>query len=227
MTNQPPKQSAELRIVYQRKDRHALVGRVTVRGFDVYFGFRGQGSEEILGSSYHETGKTHTKIAGGRKRIIGSPVRPVQEFQGAQRVWAGGPSPEELTWKYRVRAELGSRRNFIVDLDALEVVPTVDVWLIERGGVTPLADIMQAYRSSAYQQFIDCKIVDWTQPWVLTVAWSPKPEVLESLRKYIADSGIPPGGSIGAVVTGPGPPSGDVVQVWPEPSSTRVDNEVS
>ena len=212
-----PKQSAELRVVYKRGGRHALVARATVHGFNVYVGFPG-GAEETLTSSYHETGQTHTKVAGGRKRLIDEPRGPLQDFRGVKRAWQTAPNPDALDWDYRLRAEKGTRRNLTVDLDALDgPPPTVDIWMIERGGVSQLADVMQSYRNSPWQEFADCRIIDWTQPWLLVVVHKPAAAVIESLRKYMADSGLPEGRPIGGFVSGPGPPTGKIVKVWPEP----------
>ena len=217
MTNRRTKQAAELRVTYERDGRYALVARVTIRGSDVYFGLRGE-KEEDLSSSYHETGQSHTKVAGGRKRLIDKTRPPVQGFRGLENVWQVAPDPEDLDWNYRLQAERGSRRNLTVNLDTPGgVVPTVDIWMVERGGVSQLADVMQSYRDSRVHQFIDCRIIDWTQPWILALVWRPKDEVLESLRKYIEDSGLPTDGLFGGMVTGPGPPTGRVVKVWPEP----------
>jgi hypothetical protein len=216
-----PKQSAELRVVYKRGGRHALVATVTVRGFDVYFGLPG-GPEGMLTSSYHETGRTYTKVAGGRKRLIDKPIAPVQDFRGVKRAWETAPDPDSLNWDYRLRAEKGTRRNLTVDLDTLDspVPPTVAIWMIERGGVTQLTDVMQAYRSSQLQEFVDYKIIDWTQPWLLVVVHKPTAVVLESLREQIPRLGLPEGGRIGGFVSGPGPPTGKMVKVWPEPEET-------
>ena len=213
-----PRQSAELRVVYKRGGRHALVARVTVHGFNVYFGLPG-GAEEMFTSSYHETGQTHTKVGGGRKRLVDDPRAPLEDFRGAVKAWEAALSPDSLDWGYPLRAEKGTRRNLTVDLDALDspVPPTVAIWMIERGGVTQLTDVMQAYRSSQLQKVVDCKIIDWTQPWLLVVVHRPTAAVLESLRKYMADSGLPEGGRIGGFVSGPGPPTGQMVKVWPEP----------
>jgi len=212
-----PGQSAELRIVYRQGTRHALAARITVRGLNVYIGFP-DGTEEMLTSSYHETGQTHTKVAGGRKRVINEPKTPLQNFRGAERVWQAAPDPENLVWGYCLRTEKGSRKTLVVDLDTLDgLVPTIDIWMIERGGVSQLADVMQTCRSSRSFEFVDCMIIDWTQPWLLVVIRKPTAEVIESLRQYIADSGLPEGGRILGVVSGPGPPTGKMVKVWPEP----------
>lgn len=212
------KQSAELRVVYRQGDRHALVARITVHGFNVYLGFP-SGGEEVLGASYHETGQIHTKVAGDRKRLIDTPRAPVQDFRGAVKAWEAAPFPDSLDWGYRLQAEKGTRRNLTVDLDALDSPAplTVAIWMIERGGVAQLAGVMQSYRSRWWQEFVDCKIIDWTQPWLLVVVHKPTAAVVESLRKYIADSGLPEGGRIGGFVSGPGPPTGKMVKVWPEP----------
>lgn len=194
-----------------------MVARVTVHGFNAYFGFPGDAGE-MLTSSYHETGQTHTKVAGGRKRLTDEPRAPLQDFRGVERPWASSPNPDDLDWDYRLRAEKGTRRNLTVDLDTLGgLVPTVDIWMIERGGQNQLADVMQLYRSSRSQEFVDCKIIDWTQPWLLVVVHKPAAAVLESLRKYMADSGLPEVRPITGFVSGPGPPTGKMVKVWPEP----------
>lgn len=83
-----------------------------------------------------------------------------------------------------------------------------------------MADVMQSYRSSQSLEIVDCKIVDWTQPWLLVVVHKPAAAVVESLRKFIADSGLPEGGRIGGILRGPGPPTGKMVKVWPEPEET-------
>jgi hypothetical protein len=212
-----PRQSAELRVVYKQGGRHALAARATVRGLNVYVGLSG-GAEEMFTESFHETGQTHAKVAGGRKRLRNEPRAPLQEFRGAERVLQAAPDPESLDWDYSPRAEKGTRRTLTVDLDALNgLVPTVDIWMIERGGVSQLADVMQSYRSSWSHEFVDCIVIDWTQPWLLVVVKKPTAAVVESLRKYMADSGLPEGGQIGGIVSGPGPPTGKMVKVWPEP----------
>jgi hypothetical protein len=188
--------------------------RVTVRDFDLYFAT----GDEDFQYSLHETGKTHTKVAQGRKRLIDRPKARVQDLRGRMLFWQGAPDTESMLWNYRPQVK-EERRNLIVDVEGFkEVDPTIDLWIIEKGGLSHLVNIIhRRYVRQLERELMDCAMIDWTQPWILAVVHKPSAELLDSMRKVVVAAGLGEGGRFSGVVTG-GPPVGGPIQVWPDSS---------
>ena len=208
-TSKVSKQRGELRVVLERGSSYALLSRVTVRGDNLYCGIHSSTKEELLRSTYHESGRGHIYVFDGAKRILNPRRERLRDFKGCERVWAIGDDPDALEWGYQLKG--GSKRmNFIVTIDDLPTPPTVDIWIIERGRLDSLADIIRFYQGHFAMRFLGFKLMDWTHPQVFAVAWRPSDEAIKSLEDFVKEQGLPPGGKVGPMVTGPGPPVGPV-----------------
>ncbi len=207
-TSTVSRQRGELRVVLERESSYALLSRVTVHGDDLYCGIHTSTKEELLRSTYHASGQGHIYVFDGAKRVLNSRRERLGDFKGCERLWAIG-DPGDLEWSYQLK-EGSNRTNFIVNIDNLRTPCTVDIWIIERGRVDLLTDIILLYQDHFMMRFVGFKLMDWTHPQVFAVAWKPSDEAIKSLEDFAKERGWPPGGKIGPMVTGPGPPKGPI-----------------
>ncbi len=201
------KQRGELRVVLERGPSYALLSRVTVRGYNLYCGIHSSTKEELLRSTYHESGRGHIYVFDGAKRVPNPRRERLRDFKGCEKLWAIGDSGD-LEWTYQPK-EGPNRTNFIVNIDNLRTPCTVDIWIIQRGRLDLLTDIIRLYQGHFVMRFLGFKLMDWTHPQVFVVAWRPSDEAIKSLEDYAREQGFPPG-KAGAMVMGPGPPVGPI-----------------
>jgi hypothetical protein len=205
------KQEAELRIVLRRGDSNALMVRASIVDDELYCGMHEKTNEEVLRTSYHGTGQTHTYVADGAKRVEDTATVPLLEFQGKERIWGIAPDTDALEWTYTLSPDSAIRRNLLLDLGEVPEMWSVDIWMIEHGRTDLVEETLAFYGRG--DRIISYRHIDWTQPQLLAVAWAPSDEVVDSLRRY-AEESLPPGGKFMGFVSGPGPPSGPPVTVY-------------
>ena len=207
-TSTVSKQRGALRVVLKRGASHALLSRITVDGDHLYCGIHSSTKEELLRTSYHADGRNHIYVFDGAKRVLNPRRERLRDFKGCERLWAIGDNPDDLEWGYQLK-EGSKRMNFIVNIDDLPAPPTVDIWIIARGRLDLLTDIIRLYQGHFVMRFLGFKLMDWTHPQVFAVAWRPSDEAIKSREDYARQQGFPPG-KAGAMVMGPGPPVGPI-----------------
>ena len=205
-TSKVSKQRGELRVMLERGSSYALLSRVTSHGHNIYCGLHSSTKEELLRYTYHESGRGHIYVFDGAQRLPNRRRERLRDFKGCERLWAIGEDPDDLEWGYEPK-EGSKRMNFIVNINDLPTPPTVDIWIIERGRLDLLTDIILLYQDHFVMRFLGFKLMDWTQPQVFVVAWRPSDEAIKSAEDFAREQGLPPG-KVGSMVTGPGPPAG-------------------
>ena len=200
VSNSGKQQRAELRVALQRKGRHALLYSASISGFDLYCSAHSGTTHHRLESSYHESGKTHTKVGHDAYRLDDGWERDLASFKGYRRLYSGSAAPDGLTWTYKPKKDSASRKTLVLDLDHVDLW-IVDLWMIEKHRLDLVLRVLD--RGCDFE-IVDHARIDWTQPWLYAVAWRPTDELVSGLR----DS-LPPGMKLSALATG-GPPVGPI-----------------
>ncbi len=164
-------QRAEIRIVADAPQDHALLMQVSVRGEDVYCGVCLPDGREMLRQTYHASGQAHIHTPAGRQ--LHEPRTPPASLTGRHRLFGGSPDLRLARWGYSPRPDTGRRRTLRLPADDLLTQPgwSVAVWLIEQGRDDLIAEILDEH-----DVIIGSTVVEWTQPIVLAFAWTMSPE---------------------------------------------------
>jgi hypothetical protein len=160
---------AELRVVLCREGICSLLLAAVHRENDLYCFLPGALSGATLASSYHQTGKSHTKVLGA-VRLLDEERLPLAAFRGRLRLWSGSWPADLLDWDYKLKPDSDLRRNLVLELDELPRAWFVDLWAIEVGRADLVRETLDeaeelAPRLAALQ-------IAWTQPQLLAVARS-------------------------------------------------------
>jgi hypothetical protein len=108
------RQQAELRVVVEDDNRHALITSVTVQGLGHYIVETFKGGP-VLRQSLHELGQSHTYVLGKRP-IPASMGKAMRAFTGIRSVWGSSLSGgvDLSDWSYVPKRDRRNRRLTLV-----------------------------------------------------------------------------------------------------------------
>ena len=164
-------------------DAHSLLLAATHSGTDLYCSLQGLAGP-MLTSSYHQSGKGHTKVPG-KIRLLDDDTVSLALFRGRVRLWKGQWPMDELDWNYKLRRDSDTRRSLVLEFDELSGSWSVEIWAIE------------ACRSDLVDETLDegehieprfaHVLISWTQPQLLAVARSMRQKHLDAFRKSVEE----------------------------------------
>ncbi len=164
-------QRAEVRIVADAAQDHALLMQVSVKGEDIYCGVCLPDGWQMLRQSYHASGQAHVHTPAGR--LLHEPRTPPASFEGRHRLFGGSPDLTLARWGYSPRPDTGKRRTLRLPVGDLQRQPgwSIAVWLVERGRDDLITDTL-----AEHGVILGSTVVEWTQPMVLAFVWTMSPE---------------------------------------------------
>lgn len=180
--DKPVMQRAELRVAVFDGDRYGLYWRATLRGYDLYHGAPPTGLGEMLRASHHASGQFHLHLTD---RLVGqSQKAPLSNLQGSEKL--GAVSHDSPSWGYQIKPDKTIRRTLILNLHELRDIPsfTVELWGIEQGRTDLLEQVLQEEYSPG-GCVLGHIIADWTQPWLLALAWTLTQEGWVNLKRSV------------------------------------------
>lgn len=176
------KQRAELRVVLRRGSSYALALRATIRGEDLYCAVDREPRGEVLRTSWHSSGATHTYVYGS-KRVPYSKGTPLREFTGKLRLWGASSDPDDLDWSYRPKKDSAWRRTLVVDVAEVCRPFSIDCWAVEAERDDLIGEAFA--ESRRFNVVVSSIRIEWSRPQLLAIVTRPRPELLASIDAIV------------------------------------------
>ncbi|MEQ1844714.1 MAG: hypothetical protein ABL983_03950 [Nitrospira sp.] len=176
-------QEAHLRVVQHHEGRYQLLFFADLLDFDLYAG--PHGVQNVLRSSWHETGQVHIHTPEGRK--LGPPRVMPQHFEGTAKLYSGGYTGPD--WSYRPKPDSLTRRTLILDKRSIERSLTLDIWAIEAMRDDLVAEVLAEYSGARGIDLVSHATVAGTRPQLMAVAGTLTLPAWDSLRSPMGAGG--------------------------------------
>ena len=175
-------QTADLRIVVRAGNDYAVAFYARLQGNDLYHGPRLSDGSDLFKASYHESGKRHLRVPGGRS--ISKPSVPLAKLKGKKHLGASSGDQKMLKWGYKPKPDSPTRRTKILHAEDIKVPSwTTEVWALEPGRPELVEEAIKFYSPGGV--VVDYLLTEWPSPNLLIVIWTLKPEGWAALERSV------------------------------------------